>query len=231
VKRIKPFIQFINELKSDRVMSANDLLNQDYKDNLQFEGKWKDIFNSIAPDFTMMVTGAPGSGKTSFLLEFAYYLASNFGKVLYISSEEYGSVTLADKLEKIIKEKGLHKTSDDGTEKSLIPKNLFFGKGFTDLQDYDFIVLDSVNDMNLDLMNFKEVRDIYSDKGFILVLQYTKAGDYRGGKDWEHECDVALDMKEGYIQTFKNRYGKKVCYDYFNDKVIECDKTNDNEKL
>lgn len=224
MKRIKPFVQFINELKSDRVMSASDLLNQDYKDNLQFEGKWADIFGSIAPDFTMMVTGAPGSGKTSFLLEFAYYLASKFGKVLYISSEEYGSVTLAEKLEKIIKDKGLHKTDEDGKEKSLIPKSLFFGKGFTDLQDYDFVILDSVNDMNLDLMDFKEIRDIYSTKGFILVLQYTKAGDYRGGKDWEHECDIALDMKEGYIKMFKNRYGKKVCYDYFKDSIIDCDK-------
>lgn len=223
MKRIKPFNEFVNELKSDRVMSANDLLNQNYEDNLNFEGKWADILGSIAPDFTMMVTGAPGSGKTTFLLEYSYYLASNFGKVLYISSEEYGSVTLSEKLEKIIKDKGLHKTDDSGVKKSLIPKNLFFGKGFSDLQDYNFVILDSVNDMDLDIMDFKEVRDIYSSKGFVVVLQYTKSGEFRGTNEWEHECDIAIDMKEGYIRTFKNRYGDKTCYDYFKDVKIDCD--------
>ena len=203
-------------------MSASDLLNQDYEDNLIFDGKWLKIFGSIAPDFTMMVTGAPGSGKTTFLLEFSYYLSSNFVKVLYISSEEYGSVTLAEKLKKIIKDKGLHK-NEDGEEKSLIPKNLFFGKGFTDLQDYDFVIIDSMSDLNLDLEDFKEIRDIYPEKGFIVVLQYTKAGDFRGSKEIEHECDIAIDMKQGYIKMFKNRYGKNICYDYFKDVVIKCD--------
>ena len=228
MKRLKNFTQFLNELKSDRVMSASDLLKQDYSANLKFEGKWNDIMGDIAPDFTMMVTGAPGSGKTTFLLEFAYYLASKFGKVLYISSEEYGSVTLADKLEDIIKNKGLHK--EDDRNKSLIPKNLFFGKGFSDLQDYDFVIIDTMSDLNLDLQDFKEIRDIYPNKGFIVVLQYTKSGDFRGSKEIEHECDIALDMKSGYIKMFKNRYGKKTCYDYFKDEVIKCsedDNSND----
>lgn len=230
MKKIKPFIQFINELKSDRVMSASDLLNQEYKDNLVFDEKWSNIFGSIAPDFTMMVSGAPGSGKSSFLLEFSYYLASNFGKVLYISSEEYGSITLVEKLEEIIKNKGLHKKDSEGNEKSLIPKNLFFGKGFSDLQDYDYIILDSVNDMNLDLMDFKELRDVYNDKGFVVVLQTTKADSYRGGKDWEHECDIALFMIEGKIKMFKNRYGDFHCYDYFNDEKIDCSLIEDDTK-
>ena len=205
-------------------MSASDLLNQDYANNLQFSGKWDNIFGSIAPDFTMMVTGAPGSGKTTFLLEFSYYLASNFGKVFYISAEEYGSVTLADKLKEIIKDKGLHNDKN----KSLVPKNLFFGKGFADLQDYDFIIIDSVSEMNLDLQDFKEIRDIYPDKGFIAVLQSIKGvgkstEQYRGSKEWEHECDIAIDMKDGFIKMFKNRYGDKKCYDYFKDIPINCD--------
>jgi predicted ATP-dependent serine protease len=223
VKRIKPFLQFINELKSDRVMSASDLLKQDYKDNLVFDDKWDDILGSISPDFTMLVSGVPGSGKTSFLLEFSYYLASNFGKVLYISSEEYGSVTLADKLKFIIKNKGLHKTDEEGKEKGLIPKNLYFGKGFIDLQDYDYVIIDSINDLNLDLMEFREIRNIYPNKGFVIVLQTTKSEDYRGGKDWEHECDLALFLKKGKINMFKNRYGDLKCYDYFNDEVIGCE--------
>ena len=237
MKRIKPYIQFVNEMitndtdtsttsKSDMVMSASDLLKKDYATNLKFEDKWKDIFGDIAPDFTMMISGAPGSGKTTFLLEFAYYLASNFGKVLYISSEEYGSITLAKKLESIIKDKGLHK-KNDGKTKSLIPRNLFFGKNFSDLTDYDFVIVDSVNDVDLDLMDFREIRNIYPEKGFILVLQTTKGSDneenYRGGRDWIHEVDIALYMTYGKTKMFKNRYGDFHCYDYFNDESIDCE--------
>lgn len=227
MKRIKHFLQFVNEMKSDLVMSASDLLKKDYEANLKFDGKWSDILGDISPDFTMMVSGAPGSGKTSFLLEFSYYLASNFGKVMYISSEEYGSVTLADKLKKIIRNKGLHKTDENGREKGLIPKNLFFAKNFSDLQDYDYVIIDSINDLDLDLMEFREIRNIYPDKGFVIVLQTTKSEDYRGGKDWEHECDVALFLKNGKTDMFKNRYGDFKCYDYFNDEKIVCKNTEE----
>ena len=90
VKRIKSYFQFIKENvnKSDMVMSASDLLNKDYATNLKFEGKWGDMLGDVSPDFTMMVSGAPGSGKTTFLLEFAYYLASNFGHFLSIVVEK-----------------------------------------------------------------------------------------------------------------------------------------------
>ena len=204
-------------------MSASDVLKQDYQTNLNFEGKWGDVLGNIAPDFMMMVSGEPGSGKTTFLLEFAYYLASNFGKVLYISSEEYGSITLADKLKMVIKDKGLHKEVE-GHEKSLIPKDLFFGKGFSDLSNFDYVIIDSVNNLNFDLMDFKEMRDIYPEKGFVVVLQTTKAEEtYRGGKDWEHEADIAVYMIGGKTKMFKNRYGKMLCYDYFNEESISCD--------
>jgi hypothetical protein len=213
-------------------MSASDVLSQDYENKLDFEGKWGEILGSIAPDFMMMVSGEPGSGKTTFLLEFAYYLASNFGKVLYISSEEYGSITLADKLKMVIKDKGLHKEVE-GHEKSLIPKDLFFGKGFSDLTDFDYVIIDSVNNLNFDLMDFKEMRDIYPEKGFVVVLQTTKSKTdisyYRGGKDWEHEADIALYMVDGKTKMFKNRYGEMLCYDYFNEETISCDSLEGDE--
>lgn len=221
MKIIKNFIDFVNENnKTDMVMSASDLLNQDYATDMVFSGKWDDILGDISPDFSMLVSGSPGSGKTTFLLEFAYMLASEFGKVLYISSEEYGSSTLAEKLELIVKRNGLHKEGD--SKKSLIPKNLFFGKSFSDLTDYNFIIVDSVNDVDLDIMDYREIRNIYPDKGFVLVLQTTKAEDYRGGKDWEHEADIAIFMKNGNTKMFKNRYGKFNCYDYFNDEIVDC---------
>lgn len=228
MKRILNFdiyIKSIQEKKSDRVISAKDLLNTDFDDMLEFTGKWEHLFGNPSPDFSMMLSGAPASGKTTILLEFAYYLASNFGKVIYISSEEFGSITLHDKLEEIVKRAGLHSEKNDG--KFLLPDTLFFAKGMTDLEGYDFIIIDSVNDLNLDLSDYKEIRDIYDKKAFISVLQYTKSGDFRGGLDWEHEMDIACRIEAGVVDVNKNRYGQKGIYDYFNDKPLERNESED----
>lgn len=219
MKVIKYFKDFLNEKKSDRVVSAKDLLQTDFDDYLDFEGKWKDIFGKPAPDMSMMLSGAPASGKTTILLEFSYYLASNFGKVIYISSEEFGSVTLVEKLEQIVKKTG--KKSKEHEGKFLLPDNLFFAKGMTDLEDYDFVVIDSVNDLQLDLSDYKEIRDIYPKKAFISVLQYTKSGDFRGGLDWEHEMDISARIEAGIVTTKKNRYYTDTKYDYFNDELLD----------
>lgn len=209
------FIDFINEETNKRVISASELLTQDYAKVLPFTGKWNYIFGNPSPDFSMMVTGEPGSGKTSLLLEFAYYLASNFGKVLYISSEEFGSKTLYDKLKYTLKN-NIFKNGED----IVIPNTLFFGKGFADLQDYDFIIVDSVTEMNLDIMEYREIKDIYPNKAFILVLQHTKSGEYRGSKEWEHDLGICASVDNGVIDVFKNRYASKTKYDYFKDKKI-----------
>jgi predicted ATP-dependent serine protease len=226
-KRVQNFEEFVNENKSDRVVSAKDLLETDFEDMLAFEGKWEELFGRPAPDMSMMISGAPASGKTSILLEFAYYLASNFGKVVYISSEEFGSVTLAEKLEEIVKKEG-SEGAEDG--KFLLPDTLFFAKGMTDLEDYDFVIIDSVNDLNLDLMDYKEIRDIYYKKAFISVLQYTKSGDFRGGLDWEHEMDISCRITAGVVTVNKNRYGDNKRYDYFNDEALPFSETEEDEK-
>lgn len=216
---------FESEMPSDRVVSAEDLLGKDFGEGLDFDNKFEILFGHPAKNFSMMLFGQPGSGKTYFALNFAYYL-TKFGKVLYVSSEEFGSVTLQDKLKDIIKEYGENsKLSSDNLDKEdiKIPDNLYFAKGMTDLEGYDFIFIDSVNDMDLDIMDYKEVRDIYSDSAFISILQSTKEESYRGGKDWEHEMDIAGEIVEGVVDVYKNRYVETTelnSYDIFNDKQI-----------
>lgn len=223
MKFIKKYEKWILE-KNDMVMSASDVLKKNYADVLEFDNKWNYLFNDPSPDFTMMVSGEPGSGKTTMLLEFAYYLASNFGKVLYISSEEYDTMTLNNKLKEVIKNRIYKNQKSDKYE---IPKNLFFGKSFTDLEPYDFIIVDSVTELNLDIMDYRELRDIYPKKSFILVLQHTKAKEFRGSKEWEHEVAIYAEIEDGIITINKNRFGVKTCYDYFNDEKIKC---NDNKQ-
>ncbi len=224
MKFIKNINDWLAEETSQRVVSASDILKKDYSDVLDFTGKWENIFGKPSPDFSMMFSGEPGSGKTTVMLEFAYYLASNFGKALYISSEEFGSATLADKLKEIIKDRGYMGEEEDTFE---VPKNLFFAKGFSDLQDYDFIIVDSVTELNFDVQDYREVRDIYPEKAFVTIFQHTKDKDYRGSKEWEHEVSIYAEIEDGIIRVFKNRYYDKKCYDYFNDREVKCEKLRD----
>ena len=228
MKYIKSFKLF-EKLPSDRVISAKDLLKMDFDDGLELEYEYKYLFGNPAPNFSMMIYGQPMSGKTYFSLEFAYYL-TNFGKVLYVSSEEFGSVTLQKKLKDVVnnmKDKNkkiqINSSDLDNEDDLTIPSNLSFAKGMTDLEEYDYIFIDSINDLNIDLQDYKEVRDIYDKKAFISILQSTKDESFRGGKDWEHEMDIACEIKEGVVDVYKNRYvdkSKLIKYDIFNDKKI-----------
>ncbi len=218
MKYFKNFDLFEKRI-TDRVISAKDLLNSvDSDDMLELGYPYKEMLGDISKTFTLFLHGRPSSGKSTFLLKFAHDLALTQGKVLYVSSEEFGSVTLVKKLKDM-----MGKEEEDEFE---LPENLFFAKGLTDLTDYPFVILDSVNDLGLEIEDFKELKTIYSNTAFILVLQNTKSGDYRGGKEWEHEVDIAGEIEHGVINIFKNRFGVYSKYDFFNDEFLD---KNDDE--
>lgn len=183
------------------IMTAEEVAGMQYE-KLQFEGKWRALLGLPATNFDMMVFGQPGSGKTTFLLAFAHYLALNFGDILYISGEEYNSSPLTDKV----------------NELPSIPPNLHFVKDIKGipLHNYKFIIMDSVTDLGIDLETYKTLREQNPDTAFILILQTTKDGKFKGGKEWEHEVEIAGSISEGVISIYKNRYGVKGTLDFFN---------------
>lgn len=183
------------------VLTAEQIANRKFE-KLAFVEPWRSLIGTPAKNFTLMLHGEPGAGKTSFLLKFAEYLAINFGKVIYISSEEFEATTITDMVNELL---------------NPFPPNLEFFVTLKDLDlsGYDFVILDSVNDLKLKLDEFKNLRKAFPDKAFILVLQHTKDGAYRGGKDWEHEIQIAGEVKTGAITIYRSRYGVKGMLDFF----------------
>lgn len=164
-------------------------------------GPYAQYFGHVAQNFDMMLHGQPGAGKTYFLLKMANWLAQNKGKVLFISTEEFGAVTLTNKIK----------------ETQANSPNLFFAGKIAGINfsDYDFVILDSVNDAGINLTTYKEIRTKHPNTAFILILQKTKKGTFRGGKEWEHEVEIAAELtaedngnkKKRFINTYKSRYG------------------------
>lgn len=178
------------------IVTANDVANMDYV--LMSLGPYEKYFGKPATNVKMMVHGQPGAGKTYFLLKFANWFAKNIGSVLYVAAEEYGSPTLAEKLKAI---------------KQPFSPNLHFSPDVNGLNnyEYDLVIFDSIQAAKLDLDMFKELVKRYPLSAFILVLQKTKDGNFKGSKEWEHEIDIASEVKfnddgERVIHTYKNRY-------------------------
>jgi predicted ATP-dependent serine protease len=165
----------------------------------------------------MMLHGEPHNGKTIFLLKFAQFL-SGFGNVLYVSSEEFASPTMTNKVNEFL---------------NPLPKRLHFAENLKDpnLSLYQFVILDSVNDLGLKINEYKEMRKEHPDTAFIFILQHTKAGDFRGGKDWEHIAEIAGEVHKGVVTISKNRYASKASLDFFNQSGIQWQEPMDKQNL
>lgn len=185
------------------VLTAEEMASRTFE-MLELKPDYAALIGRPAKNFSMMLHGEPNAGKTTFLLKFSKYLAENFGKVLYITSEEFSASTMTAKVNEIL---------------SPFPSNLFFYDKLTDLDlsGYDFIVLDSVNDLGLRIQDFKALRKEHPHAAFIIILQHTKDGSYRGGKDWEHEVEIAGEVVNGTVTIYRNRYGVKGTINFFSE--------------
>ena len=183
------------------VLTAVEMANRKL-DLLNFTSFWYSLIGNPARNFTLMLHGEPHNGKTIFLLKLAQYLAENFGDVLYISSEEFASPTMTKKVGEFL---------------NPLPARLHFAENLQapDLSHYQFVILDSVNDLGLKAIEYKELRKAYPETAFIFILQHTKAGDFRGGKDWEHMAEIAGEVSKGVVTITKNRYAPKAVLDFF----------------
>lgn len=199
------------------VLTAEEMATRKL-DLLNFFSFWNSLFGNPAKNFTMMFHGEPHNGKTIFLLKLAQYLAENFGDVLYVSSEEFASPTMTQKVNEFL---------------NPLPTRLHFAENLKDpnLSNYQFIILDSVNDLGLKINEYKELRKENPDTAFIFILQHTKAGDFKGGKDWEHIAEIAGEVHKGVVNVTKNRYAPKSSLDFFTQFGIQWQEPINKQKL
>lgn len=178
--------------KKAGILSGADIASMNFN-RINLNGPWKIDLGSLYSDEQMMFYGQPGSGKSVYILRLANYLAKDLKlNGLYVANEELGRSSFTEKINQFkINVPNLHFT------KTL--KNI-------DLKPYHFVVLDSVNSLGMTLHDYKALRQSMPDKIYILVVQSTKDGDFRGGKDWEHEMDFSGELVDRALIVHKNRY-------------------------
>jgi hypothetical protein len=168
---------------------------------IPLDGEWKNEFHRLMSDTQIMSWGSPGSGKSTKLLRFANYLADKGLKVLYVAREEYGRSTFDEKL----RSQNIGHANKDGTY-TIHNKNLNIQKHLPgDLSSYGAVFLDSVNALRMSLEDYIDIVEKYPNRIYYPIVQSTKAGDFKGGKEWEHEVDIAGEIVNRRLILTKNR--------------------------
>lgn len=189
--------------KQQRKIETNGMIVNSFdvhkyaEDIYPFVGRYGDFLGHLPVSFEMAVHGKPGMGKSIFCYRFAKYLADNWGRVIYIASEEGLGRTTEDKLEEL----GCKSTNLDFSncrDLETIFQNVRKG-------DYKFIFLDSLKHIGIDYAAYLELRGHFTEEAIISIQQSTKAGEMAGEQSIKHEIDVELSVSKGYAEVGKTR--------------------------
>ena len=183
------------ETKNEGIMSVNEAIAAKF-DLIGLEGKWLEFIGEACKPTSFFIYGPGGSGKSTFTLIFANYLAQKGNKVLYGAGEQYATPVFAKMLKRL-------KIVD--SPNFVIVKNI----RVHDLNNFDIIVLDSKDSLSIELPGFLELRKKYPKQSFVVLSQSTKNGDFTGSEKWRNEVDTMIVCENGkaYTNRDKNRWG------------------------
>lgn len=187
--------------RENSIMSSTEVIKIKHQ-KLGITGKWLKLMGDITRSFTAMIYGLPKMGKSYFSVDFAGYLAKNHGTVLYVAKEEGFDETFRIKLEET---KAVH---PDLYVSDYLPD---------DLSPYNFIILDSVTRLGLNVEDLNRMKEEYPDKGLIYIFQATKQGKFRGSNEFQHDVDIVLEVPEKGLVTQFGRFNQGGEMDIFQD--------------
>lgn len=173
------------------------------------------------PGMTLTLAAAPGTGKTSFLIQILELLERSGKKTAYISGEEgIEQLAFTSKRLQVARVPLANMTSIDKIC-SEIKKHKF-----------DFVVLDSLPALTTDeRMNSREREEYIANKivqtakehevVIAVILHFTKTGNYKGGTLLPHSVDCNIIMTRNKedaglrdIDITKNRFGFSGCVSF-----------------
>ncbi len=178
-----------HEEDNGMIVSSGELLAMDFQ-TIGLKGKYRELIGDPSVGFTAMVYGLPKSGKSTMCLDFANYLASHHGKVLYCAIEEGFGYTLKEKIERL----KAHHSNLYITDR--VPENL---------NNFKSVFIDSVSKAGMDVNAIDQLRKMHPDTSFIFIYHTTKEGNFKGVNEHAHEVDVIVQVDNGKA-TSKGRF-------------------------
>lgn len=170
----------------------------------------------IAENSVVLLSGHPGVGKSTLLLQIIDAISKQGKKCGYFSSEE-SEIQIKDRYTRLNKKESFYISNDEDMLQILI-----------DSLDLDFMIIDSINTMYIEgygvpggvsqvkectMQLMKHAKN--KNKTIIIVGQINGEGDIAGPKTLEHMVDTVLffedfDNTQKYkiLSSNKNRFGK-----------------------
>lgn len=193
-----------------RALNAKELLQKIFH-ILEFTGAWKDSFGEPEKNFTMIIYGKSGNGKTEFAIMLAKYL-TRFGKVLYNSFEQGFSKSLQDAIRRqrmdevssnfLVTHKEPYDTMVARLKKKKSPKIVF---------------IDSIQYIRLTISQWHELRNMFPGKVFVMIA-HAKGDEPEGFHAQKIEFDVDIKvLVKGYQAHPKSRFGGNEPYMIWDD--------------
>jgi len=180
-------------------LTGSQIINMDFE-NMGFTGKWKTLFGDPEKVFHLMIWGGEGSGKSTFAINFAKYLAKDLHQnVAYVAGEQQYSSTLKSIIKRL----------------KATPETLIYKEALEqDYSDFDFVFIDSVTFLELTHNDLKHLQENNPNTCFVYVLQALKdSSGYYGERKIGHLVDIKVrvereDDNNSYASIDdKNRFG------------------------
>lgn len=181
-----------------QVMSVSDAKNETFVE-IGLTGDYLKLIGRACAPTSIFIYGNGGSGKSGLSLKLADKLHQLNHSVLYAAGEQYGTPTFTELLKKV---------NISGGANFKIVKSL----NTLPIKNFDVIVIDSKESSNLNKSSdFKQLRDAYPDKIWIITSQGLKSGEYKGDGQWLNEVETFIYCENGKASTIgeKNRWGGK----------------------
>jgi adenosyl cobinamide kinase/adenosyl cobinamide phosphate guanylyltransferase len=164
-----------------------------------FTGEWFKIFEEPDVRFSTIIRGEAKAGKSTYAYKFAQYV-SQFGRILYISSEEnVKSKTVKNRLEYC----GV--TSEK--IRFIYTKNVDDVESLIKTGGYRFVIIDSVQSLGMNFETFKYLKDKFRKRklSWHLIMQMGV-----NITQWKHEVDVLVRLSQGLAHV-DGRYNASDC--------------------
>ena len=175
--------------KRIRTMSPDHVNERIFK-SIPIDERFRKLVGDIPVNFSTIIGGKAKSGKSSFSVCFAQALAE-FGKVLYISSEELISKSLQDRirLNKITSSNIRFAPVRTCDEIELLIRRIH----------PKFIFVDSVQDTDMNLKDFRRLKDkvFKNKKSWHIVTQTENSGKMMVPQGWKHATDAVIELNDG----------------------------------
>jgi antirestriction protein ArdC len=178
-------------------MSITEAANSKFE-LLGLDGQYLKMIGEACKPTSFFIYGPGGSGKSTFTLKFAYYLAQKGNKIAYVAGEQFATPVFSKMLQRL-------KIQD-------IP-NFVIAKDLNSINpnDFEVIVIDSKDSLELDHLQFQKLQEKYPSQSWAILSQATKDGGFTGSEKWRNLVDTMIYCEAGIAQTGidKNRWGGK----------------------